>query len=338
MSIIVRCCFCGHLLKAPTEAAGRRAECPYCGKAIDVAETPAAKPASSSQAAPEQPSGSRAAFESTEIENFLDPPTSQQSSAAAAAAPKNLTWQRMFEALLDPRAIQWMLMIGGGLCVLGLVIWLISLGIFKDPHVLAVALGVGTLAILGAGWFFTLRTRFRIAGQAITFLGCVVAPLNLWFYHAQKLVTVDGHLWVGGVVCCLLYAATVVILRDPAFMYAFEAGVTLTTLLLLADMGKITDTTWLSLFFMALGLISIHGERMFSPAEDSDFPRRRFGLPLFWSGHVQIAASLMLLLGSQLLGWLIEPVRQLSGFEWAGNLLTTNYLLAAGVWLAGVYA
>ncbi len=153
-------------------------------------------------------------------------------------SPKNVVWRQMFEALIDPRSIQWMLMIGGGLCVLGLVVWLISLGVFKDPHVLAIALGVGTLAILGAGWFFTLRTRFRIAGQALTFLGCVVAPLNLWFYHAQNLVTVDGHLWVGGVVCCLLYAATVVVLRDPAFMYAFEAGVTLTTLLLLGRHGQ----------------------------------------------------------------------------------------------------
>src|SRR3954465_3280856 len=339
MPIIVRCCFCGHLLKAPTESAGRRAECPYCGKAIEVAAS-ATGPRSSAgpSSAPEQTGAEQSAFESTEIEHFLDPPTAQQSAAAARAAPKNLTWQRMFEALLDPRSIQWMLMIGGGLCVLGLVIWLISLGVFKDPHVLAVALGAGTLVILGTGWFLTLRTRFRIAGQAITFLGCVVAPLNLWFYHAQKLVTVDGHLWVGGVVCCLLYAATVVILRDPAFMYAFEAGVTLTTLLLLADMAKISDTTWLSLFFMALGLISIHGERMFSPAEDSDFPRRRFGLPLFWSGHVQIAASLLILLGSQLLAWLVEPVRELSGFEWAGNLITNNFLLATGVWLAGMYA
>ena len=339
MPITVRCCFCGHLLKAPTEFAGRRAECPYCGKAIDVAETATTTAGFIRPVRTRTTERNKAAqFESAEIEHFLDPPTSQQSAAAATAAPKNLTWHRMFEALLDPRSIQWMLMIGGGLCVLGLVIWLISLGVFKDPHVLAVALGVGTLAILGAGWFFTLRTRFRIAGQAITFLGCVVAPLNLWFYHAQKLVTVDGHLWVGGVICCLLYAATVVVLRDPVFMYAFEAGITLTTLLLLADMGKITDTTWLSLFFMALGLISIHGERMFSPAEDSDFPRRRFGLPLFWSGHVQIAASLLILLGSQLLGWLVEPVRQLSGFEWAGNLLTSNYLLAAGIWLAGMYA
>ena len=113
---------------------------------------------------------------------------------------------------------------------------------------------------------------------------------------------------------------------------------TLTVLLLLADMGKITDTTWLSLFFMALGLVSIHAERFFSPAEDSDFPRKRFGLPLFWSGHVQIAASLVILLGSQLLSWLIEPASEVLGIEWAGNLFTNNHLLAAGVWLAGMYA
>src|SRR6185369_2707557 len=94
---------------------------------------------------------------------------------------------------------------------------------------------------------------------------------------------------------------------------------------------------WLSLFFMALGIISIHCERMFSPADDSEFPRRRFGLPLFWSGHAQIAAALLILLGSQLLGWLVEPVRQMTGFEWAGNLLTSNYLLATGIWLAGMY-
>src|SRR3954467_13688626 len=137
MPIIVRCCFCGHLLKARTESAGRRAECPYCGKAINVAETATAKPASSGETSPETPAEAKAAFDSAEIENFLDPPTSQK-AAAATAAPKNLTWHRMFEALLDPRSIQWMLMIGGGLCVLGIVIWLISLGVFKDPHVMAV--------------------------------------------------------------------------------------------------------------------------------------------------------------------------------------------------------
>jgi hypothetical protein len=343
MSIIVRCQTCGRLLKAPADSTGRRGECPFCGRTINISSPSSAGAASVTMGSSESDVASTAPFESTEIENFLDPPSSEYPAAsadaasAAAAPPKNQVWRRMFEALIDPRSIQWMLMIGGGLCVLGLIIWLISLGVFKDPRILAITLGVGTLAILGAGWFLTLRTRYRIAGQALTFLGCVVAPLNLWFYHAQNLITVQGHLWVGGVVCCLLYAATVVMLRDPVFMYAIEAGATLTTLLLLADMGKITDTTWLSLFFMALGIISIHCERMFSPADDSEFPRRRFGLPLFWSGHVQVAASLLILLGSQLLSWMAEPARQLFGISWAGNLLTDNYLLATGVWLAGMY-
>jgi hypothetical protein len=309
----------------PGEPGDGSAVCPHCGKEVK-------------STGDSSPSASRAYEQFASANQGFDPAAVQESPKASAAALKNLTWQRMFQALLDPNSIQWILMIGGGLCVLGLVIWLVSLGVFKDPHVLAIALGIGTLAILGIGWYFALRTRFRTAGQAVTFLGCVVAPLNLWFYHAQNLITVDGHLWVGGVVCCLLYAATVVVLHDAIFMYAFEAGVTLTTLLLLGDMGKITDAAWLSLFFMALGLISIHIERMFSPADDAQFPRRRFGLPLFWSGHVQIAASLLILLASQTLGWLIGPVHQLTGFEWAGNLLTNNYLLATGIWLAGMYA
>src|SRR5690242_9904200 len=325
MSSLLRCEHCGRLLKVPGESGTWPGTCPNCGKEVKATSGSSA----GASRAYEQFATANQGFESSAV---------GKSPTASVRPLRNLTWQRMFQALLDPNSIQWILMIGGGLCVLGLVIWLVSLGVFKDPHVLAIALGIGTLAILGIGWYFALRTRFRTAGQAITFLGCVVAPLNLWFYHAQNLITVDGHLWVGGVVCCLLYAATVVVLHDAIFMYAFEAGVTLTTLLLLGDMGKITDTTWLSLFFMALGLISIHAERMFSPAEESQFPRRRFGLPLFWSGHVQIAASLILLLGSQLLGWLVEPVHQLTGFEWAGNLLTNNYLLATGIWLAGLYA
>ncbi len=169
MPIIVRCCFCGHLLKAPTESAGRRAECPYCGKAIDVDETSTAKPGSSGQPAPEHPGEANPAFDSAEIEHFLDPPTSQQAAAAATAAPKNLTWHRMFEALLDPRSIQWMLMIGGGLCVLGLVIWLISLGVFKDPHVLAAALGLGTLAILAPAGSLPFAPVFALPGKRSPF-------------------------------------------------------------------------------------------------------------------------------------------------------------------------
>jgi len=339
MFILVRCA-CGRELRARPAFAGSRAECPTCGRTIEIPRVAAAP------SRPEQPAATTAAAREAaspppapplDITEFFDPPTGSAPAAPAGAA-KPTVMRRMFEALLDPRSIQWMLMIGGGLCVLGLIVWLVSVGLFDNKKVLAVGLGVGTLAILALGWYVTLRTRFNIAGQALTFLGCVVAPLNLWFYHAQNLITVDGHLWVGGVVCCLLYAATVYVLRDPLFLYACEVGVTLTTLLLLADMGKITDAPLLALFFMALGLISIHAERAFSPAPESDFPRRRFGLPLFWSGHAQIAVSLLVLLGSQVLGWLLAPARVWFEYRWPGNLLTRSDLLAGGLWLAAVYA
>jgi len=328
MAILVRC-LCGRELRARADFAGARTECPTCGRTIEIPRLAATAAASR----PPAPAVEEAAW----ITEFLDPPTGA-AAAVAAGPPKLPVLRRMFEALLDPRSIQWMLMIGGGLCVLGLIVWLVSLGVFKDPHVLAVCLGVGTLAILAVGWYVTLRTRFKIAGQALTFLGCVVAPLNLWFYHAQGLITIDGHLWVGGVACCLLYAATVYVLRDPLFLYACELGVTLTMLLLLADLGKINHPTWLALFFMALGLVSIHAERAFPPAADSEFSRRRFGLPLFWSGHVQIGVSLAILLGSQLLAWLLAPARAWFDYSWAGNRLTENNLLAGSLWLAAVYA
>lgn len=331
MSIIVQC-GCGRILSARDEFAGRRVECPTCGRTVQIPLAPSAGQKGSESGPHRDATRSQ---ESVEIKHSLDPPSS--AAAAAPAVEKDSVIRKMFEALLDPRSIQWMLMIGGGLCVLGLIVWLVSLGVFEDPRVLAVVLGAGSLAILGAGWFVTLRTRFRVAGQALTFLGCVVAPLNLWFYHAQDLITVDGHLWVGGVVCCLLYAVTVVVLRDALFMYAFEAGVTLTTLLLLADMGKITEATWLSMFLMALGLISIHGERAFSPSDQSEYPRRRFGMPLFWSGQVQVAASLLILLAAQLLGWLAGPVEKLLDFAWTKNFVVEQDLLAAALWLAGVY-
>ena len=240
-----------------------------------------------------------------------------------------------------------MLVLGGSLCVLGLIVWLTSLGIFQNKFVLAAALGAGTLTTLGAGWFVTLKTRFRMAGQALTFLACVVAPLNLWFSHAQGLITLDNGLWVGGVVCCLLYIATVYVLRDPAFMYAVEVGVTLTVVLLLGQLQLADNTSYLCLTLLGLGFISIHAERAFAP-EAGEFTRRRFGMPLFWAGHAQLAAAFVILLATQLAGWLIEPVATLTAYPWletsaqhvtgwGRGLLPQSYLLATGLWLAGTY-
>jgi len=250
---------------------------------------------------------------------------------------KSVVLQRMFEALLDPRSIQWMLTLGGGLFVLGILIWLVSWGVFQNPTILAVALGIGTLAILCAGWWVVLTTRFRIAGQALTFLGCVVAPLNLWFYHAQALVTLDNHLWLGGVVCCLLYIATVYVLHDPLFMYAVEAGLTLTAALFLPELGKASDLGNLTVVLMALGLISIHAERAFPP-DGERFSRSRFGMPLFWSGHGQLGLTALTLLGTQIVLWLARPDRALIPIVWQGNWLTDSSLLVGALWLGMTYA
>jgi hypothetical protein len=271
------------------------------------------------------------------VVEFLDPPPVPATpSPAAPWAP------RMMAALLDPRSLQWMMMLGGGLMVLGLIVWLVSQGIFENTLVVAGTLTAGSLLVHAAGCFVTLRTRFKLAGQALTFLGCILIPLNLWFYHSHGLMTLDGQLWLGGVVCCAIYVATVLLLKDPLFMYAVEGGITLTVVLILANQGFAADAAWLSLVFMGLALVSIHLERAF-PIEGEPFTRRRFGLPIFWSGHVQLAIALLILAGSQLLSVLLAVQRPwlvwLAEYEpWGGNFVTNNFWLAGGLWLAGTYA
>ncbi len=328
MAIAFACRCCGRALRAQESFAGKRGECPHCGSVLMVPE-PADRPTSS-------PAVAATPDRASEIQQFFDPPTTP---APAQRRQPRVSLRRMFETLLDPRSIQWMLTLGGALSVLGLIVWLTSLGVFENKLVLAAATGIGSLAVLGSGWWISLRTRFRIPGQALTFLGCVLASLNLWFYAHIDLVSVTDHLWVGGVLCCLLYIATVYVLRDPLFIYAVEAGATLTVLLLLAEFGRASDTAYLSLTLMALGLISIHAERAFPPRGEP-FNRRSFGLPCFWSGHAQIGASLLILLGTQTVGWLaaLQGDHRILNIDWSGNWLIQHFLLAGGLWLAGVYA
>ncbi|MFO0868640.1 MAG: hypothetical protein U0935_06785 [Pirellulales bacterium] len=268
----------------------------------------------------------------------LPPLPPRGGAAAGPAPPPRPHWsRRMLIALLDPHAIQWFLMLGGGLMVLGLVIWLASLGIFKNPYVVAACLGAGSLATLGAGCGLALRTRFVTAGKALSFLGCVVLPLNLWYYEHQGILTVDGQLWMAAFVICWLYVATVYLLRDALFMYAVEAGVTLTSLLLMASLGRLSDVTYLSLTLVVLALVSVHAERAFAP-DSVAFPRRRFGLALFWSGQAQLAAGLLFLLAAQIMREFVQPTGTWLGIQWTGVPLTDWRWLAAGVWVAGAYA
>ena len=46
-------------------------------------------------------------------------------------------------------------------------------------------------------------------------------PLNLWYYHTNQLITLDGHLWVAALIVSVVYGASAVILRDGTFVYIF---------------------------------------------------------------------------------------------------------------------
>jgi hypothetical protein len=253
----------------------------------------------------------------------------------------------ILEILLDPRSIQWLLASGGVLLVIGLVIYLVTLGLFENPGVVAGLMGAATLAGLGGGWALVHYTRYQMAGRALTLLACLVMPLNLWYYHSQNLITLEGHLWVPALVCCALYAASALILRDPVFVYVLSAGVAMTGLLILADrnLNRFAEIAAPSTLLMVMALIGLHVERAF-PEGDGPFSRRRFGLAFFWSGQALLGAGLLLLMGAQIFGLLHDGL--VSFFGWQGVELLKNKpaivtdpglkLLAIAIVLAGAYA
>ncbi|MDQ3331431.1 MAG: hypothetical protein M3552_12380 [Planctomycetota bacterium] len=253
---------------------------------------------------------------------------------AVDEGPSQAAVTRMFEALLDPRSIHRLLSLGGTLAVAGLIVWLVSVGVFENPLNQAVAFGLGSAALFAGGWWLSLRTRYRLAGESLAFLASVVAPLNLWFYDAQNLLTVEGHLWAAGLVCCGLYAATIFLLRKPLFLYAFQAGATLTGLLLLADL-KSVGVLDVSLMLAVFGFLAIHLERVFP--QDGEFDRRRFGPPLLWTGLTQFGLALAALLPLQIAHWAELPLATLAWFIDAGRL-EVSPIVAAGLWLAAAYS
>jgi hypothetical protein len=238
-------------------------------------------------------------------------PAEGQAAETQAAVAARKPRRNLLEILLDPRNIQMLLAVGGALMVVGLVI-LLWVNKFFTPPVLAVSLGIANTALLGAGWSLLRGTRYQLAGRALTLFACLIMPLNLWYYHANHLITIDGHLWVAAVVISALYAASALVLREELFVYIFCAGVTLTGLLLLADLPPSPEKFWEiaspATLLVVLGLLAIHTERVF-PEQDGPFGRRRFGLAFFWSGQALLAAGLLLVLGAEIAGdWLYHPV------------------------------
>src|SRR5262249_30751237 len=159
------------------------------------------------------------------------------------------------------------------------------------------------------------------------------------------LIVIGGHLWVAAVVISALYAASALVLRDEMFVYIFVGGVTMTGLLILADLPPSPEKFWEialpSTMLVVLGLLAIHAERAF-PEQEGPFSRRRFGLAFFWSGHALLAAGLLLVLGAQVAGhWLYEPIFKDLYVRWQAKpspIVDELRLLAIALVVAGTYA
>ena len=254
-------------------------------------------------------------------------PTQEQPAASRVGGRRTLV-----EILLDPQSIRWLLASGGALLAVGLVIWLSSLGVFKNAMVVAAAMGVGTLGTLAGGGAMIRYTRHSLAGRSLALLGCLVMPLNLWFYNSNHLLTLDGHLWLAAMVCCVLYAAAAYVLEDPLFVSVLLGGITMTGMLVLADLHRLAEISAPATMLIVLGLISLHAERAFAE-NDGPFSRRRFGMACFRSAQALIGLGLLLILGSQLSAWALTI--GLNFHETAA--LASNRFLALGLVLAGGY-
>ncbi len=250
----------------------------------------------------------------------------------------------IMEKLLSPQGIQTLLGTGGALFVGGIITWLATLGVFDHPLVLATCMGGVNLALLGIGFWLVLSTRYQLAGLALTLLSCLVMPLHLWFYHAQKLLTFDNHLWAAALVISLLYALTARVLRNVWFVPIFLGGIALTVLLILADLGQFWQITAPAIALCLIGLVAIHAERLFTQDTASPFRRERFGLAFFWSGHALLGLGLLMVLIAQLAGGPLYASYTKSIYDqWQvtrTDLVTTQpgKLIALFLVLAGVYA
>ena len=254
--------------------------------------------------------------------------------AEEPSAPNDNSRRSFIEQLLSPQTLQWMMTCGSGLLMLGLVIWLWSVGIFENPVVVAVSAGAATFSLLAGGMSMILKTRHQLAGRWLTILGAVALPLNLWLYDAQGLITLaeGGHLWIPAAICCVIYAGIARVLRDATFVYAIVGGVVLTGMLFLADqsIGRFWDWLPPAKFLIVVGWISVFAERLFAEGK-SEFSRANFGTAFFNAGMMVVASGVTLIAGgfaSSIVGSLLN---QVDSFWILTSVTTGDKLWALGM-------
>lgn len=208
----------------------------------------------------------------------------------------------LMERILSPESLQKMMMCGGGLLVVGFVVWLWSIGLFANPVTVALIIGSATLGTIAGGILLYSRTRYRQAGTGLTLLGSLALPLNLWFYDAQGLMTLanGGHLWIPAALCCVIYTVVAWVMRNSRFVYAIVGGVVMTGMLFLAD-ATINQFWYLMpqvTFLVGVGWACLAAARQF-PEGDGDFSRDNFGRAFSRAGALVLTAGLLLLGGGQ---------------------------------------
>ena len=219
--------------------------------------------------------------------------------------------QPLIERLLSPESIQRLMLVGGGLLVAGFLVWLRVWTVFKDPMVVAAAIGMLIAAIIGSGIALVRFTRYKMAGTGLAFLGALAMPLQLWFYDAQGLITLDegGHLWIPAALFCAVYAAIARVTRNPLFIYTLVGGIVMTGMLFLADQS--VNQFWNIIpqvtFLVSLGWISVFSSLLFPKENEksdgslpSPFSRQRYGKSLIAAGVVTLTVGLGLLLVGQI--------------------------------------
>lgn len=204
----------------------------------------------------------------------------------------------LIERILKPESLQRMMACGGGLLVVGFVVWLWSIGVFANPVTVAVLIGSATLGTIVGGVLLHTQTRYQLAGTGLTLLGSLALPLNLWFYDAQGLITLanGGHLWIPAALCCVIYTFVAWIMRDARFVYAIVGGVVMTGMLFLADAS--VNQFWYLMpqvtFLTAIGWTCVVAGRQF-PDGEGEISQKTFGQAFRRAGVVVLSAGLVTL-------------------------------------------
>jgi len=193
----------------------------------------------------------------------------------------------ILERILSPDNLQKMMAASGLLLVIGLAVWLWSVGVFQNPITLVASCVTANLGLIALGCLLVLLTRFHLAGTGLTLLGCLTLPLNLWLLHSNHLMSLQNGdpLWIPSAIICFIYGLVGKITKDSKLVYVTACGTILTGCLFLASplVGGFFSPVHQFLFLLSIGWAFTFATCLFPPGKGG-FGRENFGEASFQSG------------------------------------------------------